>query len=544
MRPRLLILLAVLACVGCHTTSGVRPQLFGDLGSYTRAVTTVSKPAREFFSEGLLLAYAFNYDEADRSFREAARLDPTMALAWWGVALVNGPHINSPMLDEAHSRAAWAAVEETQKLKSGASDVERALIDAMARRYAPTYSADRRALDEDYARAMAEVYERFPNDFDVATLYAESLMDLQPWDLYTRDGKSKGSTDSIVQVLEGVLRQAPDHPGACHLYIHAVEASKSPERAVAAADRLRSLVPGASHLVHMPSHIYTRVGRYTDAALSNEQAIAADDAYLARSATHNIYHFYRLHNYHFLSYSHMMAGRFEDALRAADALFTRIPSDYLEREAALTDGFLAMRTHVLVRFGKWEELLAEPRPASHYPVSIAFWHYARGLAASALGDIARAQRELAEFERARGVVNESIHIGLNPASTIFEIAHHMLRGELAFRERRHDESFALLRHAAELEDQIIYDEPPDWIQPVRHALGALLVQAIRHLEAEAVFRDDLTRNPENGWALYGLVHCLEARGAGADAKLARDRFTRAWQKATFELKSSCACQPW
>jgi tetratricopeptide (TPR) repeat protein len=515
--------------------------LYENLGAHERAVTTSSPQAQRYFDQGLTLMFSFNHDEAIRSFRQATKLDPRCAMAWWGIAISNGPHINFPMMTPDRSVAAWAALEQAQALAPDASPVERALIEALARRYSPSPPENRQPLDAAYAAAMREVWARFPADADVGALFAESLMDLHPWDLWSQDGLPKHDTQEIVRVLERVLEIAPEHPGANHLYVHAVEASPDPKRASAAADRLRTLVPDASHMVHMPSHIDIRTGRYEEASRANQLAIEVDKRHAQRTGRAGFYRVYMAHNHQFLSFSSMMEGRSADALSAATAMVEGFPPELLEQMGPVVDGYMPIVFHVLVRFGRWNDVLRQRAFPDLFGVANAVRHYARGVAFTALDRFDEAQRELVALDALCSAMDER-SIGNNPATLVLQIPQRVLRGELEFQRGHRDTGLALLREAAAIEDTLVYDEPPDWMMPVRHTLGALLITAGKHEEAEAVYRQDLRRFPENGWSLYGLQQSLAARGMEAEAAAVRARFETAWKRADVELTSSCFCQ--
>ncbi len=520
-------------------TSDQAPLLDG-MGRHHRGITTSSKSAQRYFDQALVLSYAFNHDEAIRSYKQVAQLDPDCAMAWWGVALCNGPHINNPAMDAERSKAASDAIQKALALQDKANPTEQALISALAARYADPPPADRRPLDEAYAAAMERVWSQNRADADIGVLYAEALMDLQPWDLWTRDGEPKGRTLEILTVLEDVLRVAPNHPGANHLYIHAVEASLQPERAVAAADRLRKLVPGAGHLMHMPAHIDVRTGRWAQAAVANEKAIEADRKYRAVSPRHRFYHIYMAHNHHFLSYAAMMQGRSAQAIKAARDMIAGVPAEFVEQQAALVDGYMPIALDALKRFGKWDAILAEPAPPASLPITTAHWRFSRGVACASQRDLDGAERERSEFRAAVARVPQDAVMAINPAHRVLTIAGHVLDGEIAFVRGQMDEAVASLRTAAQLEDELQYMEPPEWMQPVRHTLGAVLVSAGRHAEAERVYRDDLARWPENGWSLYGLATCLKARSAPEAAQVER-RFKAAWSRADTKIDTSCLC---
>ncbi|MCP3914143.1 MAG: hypothetical protein GY711_01140 [bacterium] len=544
IRPALLAVV-LFAASACKSSPAEVPLALSYPGfdGYHRAVTTSNPEAQRWVDQGVQLLYGYNHDEAIRTFGEAARVDPDCAMAWWGIAYANGLHINNPKMSEAQSKAAYDAAQEALRCIPFASPSETALIRAVAERYAWPVPEDRGPLDQAYADAMQAAYAAHADDPDVGALYAESLMNLQPWDLWTHAGEPKGRVLEIVDVLEHVMKISPKHPGANHFYIHTVEASRSPERAVPAADRLVDLVPGSGHLVHMPSHVYARVGRYADAADANERAIAADRAYFALAPEPDFYSLYYLHNVHFLAYAAMMECRPTTALEAARSIETDAPAAFLRDFVQFADGLMPTLFHVQIRFGMWEEILAEPEPPAWRMLSRAMRHYARGVAFSALGRTDEAAGELAAFDEVAARVPEDWTIGNNAAHTVLPLARGMLIGELRFREGKHDEAFAALRRAAREEDGLVYGEPPGWMQPVRHALGALLMSAGRYDEAAATYRTDLDRNPENGWSLLGLELALRANGDNEGASAALGRRRAAWKRAEVQPTSSCYCEP-
>jgi tetratricopeptide (TPR) repeat protein len=516
-------------------------RLYDGYGGYHRAISTQSAEAQRWFDQGLQLLYGFNHDEAIRSFRRAAELDPSCGMAWWGVAYANGLHINKPEMTEAASKAGWDAAQEALKRVEGAAPVEQGLIRAVAQRYAWPVPADRKPLDEAYAQAMAAVWKAFPKDADVGALYAESLMDLQPWDYWTLAGEPKGRALLIVAVLENVMLLDPQHPGGNHFYIHAVEASKSPERAVAASERLSKLVPGSGHLVHMPSHIWIRTGRYGDAADTNARAIAADRAYFAVAPPPDFYSLYFAHNIHFLAYATMMEGRFAAALEAARTLEREVPDRFVQDHTKVADGLMPVALHVLLRFGKWQAILDEPEPAEFRLVSRSFRHYARAVALSNLGRTQEARGELAALDALAGQIDATWTVGINQAPYVLKIARAVAEGEVLFSEDHREEAFASLREAVRLEDELVYDEPPGWMQPARHALGALLVVADRAAEAEQVYRADLARHPGNGWSLTGLRAALAQLGREQDASALDAQVAAAWARSDARPTVSCYC---
>jgi tetratricopeptide (TPR) repeat protein len=521
--------------------------VFKGMGTHHREVTTVSPEAQRYFDQGLNWAFSFNHDEAIKSFDAATKADPLCAAAWWGIALCNGPHINNPAMDEEHSKAAWDAVQKARSLAG--SPQQKALIEALASRYAdpaagkvPQSPEERAPLDRAYASAMKKVHEQFGADNDIATLYAESLMDLRPWDLWTGEGKPQPETPEIVALLEAVLIRDPSHPGANHYYVHAIEASPHPEKGTAAADRLRTLVPASGHMVHMPAHIYARTGRWEDAAVANRHAIETDREYRKLSPRQGFYAVYMAHNHQFLAWGCMMQGRKAEALASARAMVAGIPPEFVKDAAPFVDGYMTLPLAVLMRFGEWEQVLKEPRPADFLPVSNAMWRYTRAVALSNLGRREDAEKEREEFRAAVKKVPDGWHVGNSEASTTLAIAGHVLDGEMAYRAGSIDEAIGHLREAVKLEDTVNYDEPPDWLQPARHTLGAFLIEAGRTAEAEQVYREDLKKWPENGWALYGLSRCLEAEKS-QEAKDVRGRFERAWASADTKIHATCLCVP-
>lgn len=515
---------------------------FGAHGARHYTITTSSAEAQSWFNQGLTLCYGFNHAEAIRSFEQAAQEDPDCPMAQWGIAYAWGPHINNPAMDEQANAAARTAADRAMALRQRATPTERALIEALDRRYAQPVPEDRAPLDRAYADAMRAVWQARRDDPDVGALFAESLMNLRPWDLWTADGKMQPGTDEIIATLESVLAMEPLHPAANHFYIHTMEASPTPEKALPAADRLRVLVPWAGHLVHMPAHIDIRLGRYTAAATANEKAIAADLAYVEKAGREGFYTIYRAHNYHFLAYAAMFDGRRDLALEAAHDMVREIPLEIVRAFPDFLDGFPAVPYHVMVRFGMWDEMLAEPQPPLDLPVMQAMWRYGRTMALSSLGRVDEAATEFAALQAASEAVPESRFMGNNPSREILAVGLPLAEGELEYRRGRHDRAFALLREAAARDEALRYDEPWGWMQPVRHALGALLLEQGRVAEAEAVYREDLARHPDNGWALTGLAECLERRGGKDEAAKARARVATAWALADERPEVSCYCR--
>ncbi|MCG3138549.1 MAG: hypothetical protein HJJLKODD_02414 [Phycisphaerae bacterium] len=518
-----------------------KATLFSGLGTHQRVVTTSSSMSQRYFNQGLVWMYGFNHDEAIRSYTAAVRHDPQCAMAWWGIALSNGPHINNPAVPPERAAAAWRALQEAVAQIDHTTPVERALIRALQKRYADTQPEDRAPLERAYAAAMGEVYRQYPNDADVATLYAESLMDLHPWDLWTQDGQPKEDTEEIIRVLERTIAQNPNNPGSHHLYVHAVEAAH-PQKALASADQLRRMVPDSSHLVHMPSHIDVLTGNWKGACVQNRLAIDADRAYLRVAPRPGFYRMYMIHNYHMLSFAAMMTGRSEEAIAAATNVRQTVPEDQL-RESAWMDGYMGARYDALKRFGRWDELLAEPAPPAYLPITTAMWRFNRGLAFAAKGEVELALQEEQAFQRAVDKVLAEALMAINPAHDILRIARHMLRGEIAFRQGDIKTTISELTSAIAIEDQLRYMEPPEWVQPVRHTLGAVLLADGRYHEAEQVYRQDLREWPGNGWSLYGLARALQSQGKSEEAQRTMREFEQVWSDADVSMTTSCLCIP-
>lgn len=513
---------------------------YDGLGPHRRNVTTDSAEAQKYFDQGLAFLYGFNHDEAIRAFAEAARLDPRCAMAWWGISVANGPHINNPLMPEARSKSAWDALRKAQ-MAQGASPVEKELIDALSKRYAETPPEDRKPLDEAYAAAMREVWKRHPHDADIGALFAESMMDLRPWDLWTADHAPQPGTGEIVATLEAALTQSPNHPLALHLYIHAVEASAQPQKAIAPAERLRYLEPGLGHMLHMPSHIDVRTGRWKEAIAANARAIEADRQYRARSPQQQFYRIYMAHNRHMLAFAAMMRGQSQLAIETINEMVREMPEDWAKENPLLADNFAPMPIEVLIRFGKWDEVLAAPEPAEHLPLARTMRHCARAIALAAKGDVEGAREAQRKFEEARAKVPKESFIGNNPAADILGVAEALLEGEVLVRAGKMEAGLAQLREAVKREDKLRYSEPPDWIHPVRHALGATLLTDGLYAEAERVYREDLTKLPGNGWSLLGLSRALELQGKPDES--VRIQFEEAWRDSDIRIRSSCLCQP-
>jgi tetratricopeptide (TPR) repeat protein len=509
--------------------------LLPDLGKHEWVVTTKSAESQAFFNQGLALTYGFNHDEAARSYAKAGMLDPSCAMCWWGAAYTMGPNYNMPMLPD-RAEAAWDALQRAEQAAANTSPVEQALVAALGKRYkGPEYvdPVAMQAYNEAYANAMRDVAKQFPDDMDVQVLFAESLMNLNPWKLWTVAGDPAPGTEEIVATLESVLAKMPEHPGANHYYIHAVEASNHPEKAEPAADLLGSLVPGAGHLVHMPAHIFQRVGRYADASEANRRANEADQRYLDTIDPPGYYGFYVAHNYGFLAYSASMEGRSAESIDASRKSADQMPRDMVCGMPGM-DFFQAEPLLVLVRFGQWDQLLAEPKPDPKYPVLTALWHHAHGMALAGTGQPADAKADLAAIHDISKSIPDDMLTGLNSGRQVLELAAKVLEARIADAEKSPD-AIALWEVAVSLEDKLAYNEPADWFYPTRHYLGAALLDAGKPKEAIAVYEADLAKHPRNGWALFGLWQAQLAAKQKAKAKLTKAEFDKAWARADIAL---------
>jgi tetratricopeptide (TPR) repeat protein len=522
--------LLVAAAAACTNDKSDAVPLYQNLGSHHKTVSTSDPLAQQYFDQGLRLVYAFNHDEAIRSFTRATELDPQCAMCHWGIALALGPHINAEMEPERAAKA-FAASQRALALASSVTAQERDYIQALAARYGAVQLSDQAQLDSAYARAMSRVAQRYPTDLDAATLYAEALMNLRPGAYWTSDGTPNEGTQEIVQTLERVIQRNPNHPGACHYYIHAVEAAH-PERALRCAQRLPSLIPGAGHIVHMPAHIYVRTGRWTEAIAANEHAIHADERFLENATTNGLYRVgYYAHNFHFLAWAAMMAGRSAKASEAARALGSKIDLE-MARAAIDAQDLVAYEVLALTRFGKWQSVLAAPTPPNQLRFAFAMSQYARGIALAALGRSGDAWPALDTLGTIAAELSDQLHRNL------VTIAMYALMGEMALRSGDTEAAIASFREAVRLEDGFLYSEPPRWYYPVRHSLGAALLEAGRSREAERIYRQDLTRFPNNGWSLFGLAAALRAQRKNAQAIAVENQFREAWRGADVTLTAS------
>jgi len=540
--PAMLLSLTACAAEGPHghaqRAADAKPVLYETLGTHSYRITTADPQAQRWFDQGLRLVYAFNHQEARRAFREGARLDPSCAMCFWGVAITEGSNYNSPT-DAEREKRALEAVGVARERATRATPVERAMIAALATRHSTDPAAKRDALDKAYADAMRDVTRQFPDDAEAATFFADASMNLRPWNLWAPDGTAYPGTDEIVQTLERVLTKHPDHPGALHLYIHAVEASKNPGRAEAAADRLLKQMPGAGHMVHMPSHIYWRVGRYADAVASNVAAVEADRVYFRTAQPSMIYRgLYYPHNIDFVWQSASMQGRSAETLRAAREFAQNAPPEMIKEMPDMETAPVAPIV-ALVRFGRWDEVLRVAPPPPEWLYTTGVWHYARGRAFNAKGQAAEARRELSAIDTLLARVPEERTVAFYfRAKNMLQLAANVLAGEIAAKAGDVVSAERVLRAAVAEQDTHWFTEPPPWYFPVRQSLGAVLLQAGRAANAEQIYREDLARNPGNGWSLYGLAQSLRAQGKTAEAARVEESFKKAWAQADVTLTAS------
>jgi len=505
------------------------------IGRHHHPMATKNKAAQDYFDQGLTLIYGFNHEEAARAFQQAAKLDPASPMPLWGVALAVGPNYNVDV-DAEREKTAFDTITSAAKLAENASQVEKDYVAALASRFSGDANPDYKKLARNYADAMKSLSQKYPDDLDAATLYADSLMALNPWKLWALDGKANENTEEIVAVLEGVLRRDPDHVGANHFYIHAVEASGQPERALPSARRLDTMVPQAGHLVHMPSHIYARTGYYADAAKSNEEAAKVDRVYARKAAQEGSLYdlMYHSHNEHFLASAASMVGRYGEAQAAADGMATRLMPHV--KMMPMLDTFIMTPLWVDARFNKWDAILARPEPLKELRGTHAIWRYTRTLALTARGEKEKAAAEREEFAKEAAVFPADANIGeFNRGSVVLVLAGHILDARIAMAKGDKEGSVAHWREAVAVQDTLNYNEPPDWYYPVRESLGAALLSAGNRIEAERVFREDLARNPRNPRSLFGLTQALKAQNRAADATWTESQFKSAWKSADAQL---------
>ena len=514
-----------------------RPPLYDDLGDHHYGISTEVPETQAYFDQGLRLYYAFNHSESVRAFREAQRLDPRCAICWWGEALAFGPNINLPM-DEPSAIAAFGALQGALERIDDASPIERGLIEALAARYADPPPAERAHLDQAYADAMSALAERYPEDPEVAVLYAESLMDLRPWDYWAADGSPNPGIPQALAQLESVIARNEKHPGACHFFIHAVE-KLYPERAVECAERLAGLMPGAGHLVHMPGHIYIRVGRYEDAVKANDHAIHADETYIRdQNPAVGMYTAgYYPHNYDFRAFAAMMIGRSAESISSAEKVATLLPADLFGAPGMDFLQHWSIRPLLVrTRFARWDEILASPAPPESQNHARAIWHYARGRALVAKGAPSAAAAELTRLRHfASDERLASTKMEYNQSADLLAVAEHVLAGWVDAGSGRMDAAVENLREAVRREDALLYGEPPEWTVPVRQDLGEVLLLAERYPEAEEAFREELAHFPKNGWSLHGLAAALRGQGKGEEAARVEAELAEAWKTADVEI---------
>ena len=527
---------------GHHASHSGSITLLPGLGDWRHEISTRSPRAQQFFDQGLRLTYAFNHEEAERSFAEAVRLDSTCAMCWWGVAYAVGPNINLPLTADTERRA-LAAIREAQRRTSTASARERAYIDAMARRYAEPVGESRATRDSAYATAMRDVAKQHPMDLDAQVLSADAMMNLRPWNQWTRDGEPQPGTLDVVSALERVTALAANHAGACHFYVHAVEASATPERALPCADRLAKLMPGAGHVVRMPAHIYFRVGRYADAARANIEAVAADRKYLAKSShpTTVYSQMYVPHNTHFLWASYMLSGQRARALKAARSLEASVSLADARANASLEE-FLTAVVLTHARFGDWDRILQRPAPPNDLRYARGMWHYARGIAYAARRDVAAANAELDSLRAIAATTPATMIIVVNPAPVMLDIASDVLAGAAAVAAGQGTSALLHLESAVRREDALTYIEPPPWYHSTRHILGSVHLQLGNVAAAESAFRGDLKTYRENGWSLAGLERALRLQGKTDEANAIGVRLAAAWRSADVAAISPAAPQ--
>ena len=539
--PATIMLVLLLPCL---TAAQTQNKSAGDkpvdlsmtaIGRHHHAIQTKSREAQEYFDQGITLIYGFNHEEAERSFQRAAELDPASPMPLWGIAVAVGPNYNSDV-DPQREKVAFETVQKAQKLAANAPQVERDYVAAIATRYSGAADADYKKLALEYSAAMQGLSAKYPDDLDAATFYAESLMDLNPWKLWMHDGTPSENTLKIVAVLESVLARDPNHVGANHYYIHAVEASTAPERALPSAHRLDTMVPQAGHLVHMPAHIYERTGNYAEAAHNNAEAAKVDEAYARKAARAGSAYdlMYHSHNEHFEAMAASMAGRYAEAKKAAEAMAARLLPH--AADMPMLDVFLETPIWVDVRFGKWNEILARKEPAKELAGTHAMWRYSRAIAYAQTEKLPQAKNELALFVGEAAKFPPGAMMGeFNSAKDLLGIAGHVMEARLAAAEGDNHSAVAHWKEAVLLQDSLNYDEPADWYYPLRESLGAALIKSGNPLEAEKTFRDDLLQNPRNPRSLYGLKEALRAQGKDADANLVEAQYQSAWKNADSKL---------
>jgi tetratricopeptide (TPR) repeat protein len=541
MRISLTGLLALILFFSCSTDQKKQAPLFDNLGTLNFPISSNSELAQKYFNQGIILAYGFNHEEAFRSFEEVARLDTNCAMAYWGMAYVLGPNINLPM-DAGVVHTAYEAIQKSISLLDDETQREKDFVMALSERYSSEVMTDRTSLDQAYSDAMRNLSNKYPDDLDAATMFAESIMDLHPWDYWLKDGTAQPWTPELLAILESVIERNPDHHGANHLYIHAVEASKNPQRGLASADKLKFLAPGAGHLVHMPSHIYIRTGNYHEGSLANIRAVKSDEEYINQCNQQGFYPIsYYPHNYHFLWATATLEGNSKTAIDAALKTSQKPPDSLMSVCGYQTlQHFAVVPLYAYITFGKWDEILNYKRPQDERPYMLAVWHYARAMAFISKDELDKAEEEIKQLEvySSNKEIEELSIWGINSAGLLIKIAYQVSRGELEVKKKNYNSAIAHLQKAVELEDQLRYDEPPTWFYPCRQNLGAVLIEAGRYEEAQIVYEENLREIPNNGWGLFGLQQALLKQGKVSEAAEIQKKFNVVWKYSDVQLTSS------
>lgn len=552
MRFASLLLVPVFAFAACSQKPETDAELvkragaplFKGMGEYHRVIDTKDAGAQRYFDQGMVLAFGFNHAEAIRSFHAAQKLDPDCAMCFWGEALATGPNINvtakgKAIMTDDEQKAAWAALEKAKAVSASKPQAERDLIDALGKRYAVEPAADRTAFDHAYAEALGALVQKYPDDDDIASMYGEAWMNTMPWNYWSDATTPRPEIVPVIATLEKTIARSPKHPLALHLYIHAMEASATPEKAEKAADTLYTLVPGSGHLVHMPSHIFYRVGRYNDSVKANEEAAKVDEDYIAQCNAQGFYPaMYYPHNIHFLWSSASMQGQSKVAIEAARKLADNVSLEQIDQFPTI-EFFKTVPLLTLVHFGHWDEILAEPQPRADLGYSNAIWHYARGVAFANKGDLKAAKAEQTALVPLKANPKVMVLDGSDyPASQLLNVADNLLLGEIAMTAKDMKAAIASFEAAVAAQDALPYTEPPFWYYPTRQSLGFALLKAGKAKEAQAVYEADLKQYMHNGWSTFGLIQALEAQGKNADADMMREHFKAMWQFSDIELKGS------
>jgi tetratricopeptide (TPR) repeat protein len=527
--------------LACSNEQVKQAPLFDNLGTLHFPITTKSELAQKYFNQGMILAYGFNHEEAFRSFEEVARLDSNCAMAYWGMAYVLGPNINLPM-DAGVVHTSYEAIQKAISLLDDETQKEKDFVMALSERYSAEVMEDRTPLDQAYSDAMRNLVSKYPDDLDAATMFAESIMDLHPWDYWLKDGTAQSWTPELLDVLESVIERNPDHHGANHLYIHSVEASKNPHRGLASADRLRFLAPGAGHLVHMPAHIYIRTGKYHEGSLANIRAVKSDEEYINQCNQQGFYPLsYYPHNYHFLWATATLEGDSKTAIDAALKTSQKPPDSLLDVCGYQTlQHFAAIPLYAYVTFGEWDEIINYEKPSDERPYILAVWHYARAMAFIAKNNLSDAENEIVVLDSFKGndAIDSLLIWGFNSAGILVDIASEVAKGELEAKKKNYSDAIAHLKRAVEYEYSLRYDEPPTWFYPCRQNLGAVLIEAGMFEEAEKIYKENLSEIPENGWGLFGLHQALLKQSKNDEASEVERKFNEAWKYADIKLTSS------